>query len=159
MKEKMLFLSQSDGGAGNNRKTLTQPTTETIQTQTKKKVVIVDDEPMLVKAVSRALAQSKELEIPANISHVCSLEGAKKSVDEHKPDIIISDKEFDMNNRNAHLELLAYVRKQHPLAKVILHTSYVEENELNAGYDFIAQKPVESARLIEIVERLAKKEE
>src|SRR5271157_3842295 len=71
------------------------------------KVVFIDDDIVSIRAGEMRVGHI--CEVPKGIRPVASLEAAKRLVDEHEPDIVVSDKLFDERNPDACYELLAYI--------------------------------------------------
>ena len=151
MKSRMVFFSPDSGSSNGFKSAALQPG----QIQKKKTVVIIDDEAPIARAVARMLKDNRNLEIQ-DAGAVASLAEAKRLLERHKPDIVISDKQFDMNNRNAHAELLAHLKENYPDAKVILHSASITESDGQLGYDAVVMKPVKPGDLAATVEALAK---
>lgn len=159
MKRKTLNASGS-ANSGQEKQGRRDPSHDGIAkvAQRKVKVVVIDDENHIVKAVCRALKSSGLLIVPEGIPAIKSLSDAKSLIDREKPDIVVSDKQFDLNNRKAHAELLQYLRENHPDAKVALHSSALGQEDKEAGFDELIAKPCFPEDLIRIVEQLAGKE-
>jgi CheY-like chemotaxis protein len=105
------------------------------------KVVVVDDEATIVRAVRRALKDS--CDIPAANEAVDSLEAAFLLVKGHSPDIVISDKDF-CHDKRAHAKLLVEIKTMLPETKVILFSGSVTDADYKvegAAFDAIVEKP------------------
>jgi two-component SAPR family response regulator len=155
MKHKLLQASGSHRSI-NNGSSSRDPANERIAKQVKKKarVVVIDDEQQLIQLVCRVFKRSEKLDVPDEIPSMHSLSDAKSLIEQHDPDIVISDKQFDFNNRNAHLELLEFIRSNYPNAKVALHSSAIQEEDEQAGFDLCIKKTV-AQELVGIIEKLA----
>jgi len=88
-----------------------------------RKLLIIDDQPNVVKVLSLTLGGM--FDIPKGLGHVDSLAQAMALIDAHNPDVLISDKRFDMKDGNAHLKLLDYAKSKNPKAIVILFSAHI----------------------------------
>jgi len=101
------------------------------QQQKKKKLLIIEDELDLVDALAPMMEAL--CDVPDNNPNSLSLEDAKRLVEEHDPDIIISDMKFDINNPDAYHELLDFAKGRNPDVKVILWSCTVQPDEHGSG--------------------------
>lgn len=132
---------------------------EAEQIQRKAKVIVIDDELHVVKAVSRMLKNSKLLNVTDDIPATESFEQATELIEEHKPDVVICDKQIWTEEEGDHIRILNYLRENYPNTKTVLFSSAIDESDMDAGFDGFVRKPVaeeeEVIGMIKLVERLA----
>jgi DNA-binding NarL/FixJ family response regulator len=100
------------------------------------RVVIVDDNPLLLGALRRFLARHCELEV------VSGAEEARELIARWPPDVIVADLRLG-NELHAGLRVLESARDAVPNARRVLMTGAVPPPQANAIAHQIVQKPME----------------
>lgn len=124
---------------------------ELVQEQTKKTLLVVDDEPIICQLCARALNNF-------NVIQAGDGRQALNMLDRHDVDIILSD--VMMPNLSG-LELLRTIKKQQPDLAVILMTGYTDKEvilqALKAGADDFISKPINLLQLRTTVDKVLDK--
>jgi len=115
------------------------------------KILAVDDEPALLGAFKEMLNIFGDKIDTAENSNT-----AIQMLDNNPYDLIFID--YNLPDKSG-LELLKYIRKQNPTAKVVMLTGcqFMKEDIARfAGVDDYLQKPFEAARVIRIINKYRK---
>lgn len=105
------------------------------------RILVVDDEPAVLKALAAALERTRDL--PCEVSQAASAEEALDLLDDGSFDLVLAD--YRMGEMNG-AELLARVREQSPGTRRALITGYVDldiamEAMEKANVHYYIQKP------------------
>lgn len=121
-------------------------------TDQKRKVVVVDDDPdvaLLVKTILERRADCQVVTAPDGAS-------ARTAISEFAPDVVVTD--IEMPGIDG-LELIEVLRADAPWLPVVVMTAHVSVDyavsALRVRADEFLTKPLDTARLVEVVERLA----
>lgn len=118
-----------------------------------KKILIVDDEPVILMALSRLLSNENTLVVTSE-----RIEEAEEALSRYKFDLVIADIRLSGVDGIEGLELLKYIKEISPETEVIIMTAYGSETmrlmaeERGAYYYF--EKPIDMDDLVNVVERL-----
>jgi len=124
------------------------------QEKARKKLLIIEDNEESLNTIS--LLMGDICDVPDKIPTTNSLEQAKALIEQYSPDIVISDKQFDISNGNAYHELLDFIKWRDPNTKVILWSCNVgteDNSSAKHSYDSVFFK-TEYAGLILAVKKL-----
>jgi DNA-binding NtrC family response regulator len=112
-----------------------------------KKILIVDDEPAILIALSHLLSNENTLVITSS-----RIEEAEEALDRYKFDVIIADIRLSGIEGIEGLELLSYVKSINPDTKVIIMTAYGSDEMKDMAYDRGAfhyyEKPIDMDDLV-----------
>jgi DNA-binding NtrC family response regulator len=96
------------------------------------KLVIINDDPRMIRLLRTELEGI--CDIPEKNTYVTCLKEAKKLVDTHRPDIVLTSSRVD-SVQGAHYELLDYIKGQNPATKVVLWSNGLPGEEYREGED------------------------
>lgn len=118
---------------------------------TVKKILIVDDEPAILMALSHLLSNENTLVLTSS-----KIEEAEEALDRYKFDLIIADIRLSGIEGMEGLELLSYVKGISPETKVIIMTAYGSDEMKDSAYQRGAyhyyEKPIDMDDLTKRVE-------
>ncbi len=107
-----------------------------------KRILIVDDEPAILMALSHLLSNENTLVITSS-----RIEEAEEALDRYKFDLIIADIRLSGIEGMEGLELLSYVKNISPGIKVIIMTAYgsdeIKESAYQRGAYHYYEKPID----------------
>jgi DNA-binding NtrC family response regulator len=116
-----------------------------------KRILIVDDEPAILMALSHLLSNENTLVITSS-----RIEEAEEALDRYKFDLIIADIRLSGIEGMEGLELLSYVKNISPGIKVIIMTAYgsdeIKESAYQRGAYHYYEKPIDMDDLTKKVE-------
>ncbi len=117
------------------------------------RVLVIDDDPDVALYTRTVLERRGGFEVRSIIDpHI-----ARSTVDSFRPDVVVSD--IEMPGMTG-LELLAHLRADQPHLPVVIMTAHVSVEyavgALRAQADEFLTKPINSAELVSVVERLAR---
>lgn len=116
-----------------------------------KRILIVDDEPAILMALSHLLSNENTLVITSS-----RIEEAEEALDRYKFDLIIADIRLSGIDGMEGLELLSYVKNISPGIKVIIMTAYgsdeIKESAYQRGAYHYYEKPIDMDDLTKKVE-------
>ena len=118
-----------------------------------KKILIVDDEPTILVALSHLLSNKDTTVI------TCSrIEEAEEALSRYTFDLVIADIRMSGMYGIEGLELLSYIRKVRPETEVIIMTAYgsdeIKEDAYKRGAFYYYEKPIDVNHLISKVNSL-----
>ncbi|MDP2167535.1 MAG: response regulator [Thermodesulfovibrionales bacterium] len=118
-----------------------------------KKILVVDDEPVILMALSHLLSNENTVVITSS-----RIEEAEEALVRYKFDLVIADIRLSGVDGIEGLELLSYVKKISPETAVIIMTAYgsdemKEEAGRRGAYHYF-EKPIDMDDLIKMVEEL-----
>ncbi len=118
-----------------------------------RKILIVDDEPTILFALSRLLG-SKEITVVT----AGRIEDARSALLEHSFDLVIADVRMSGMNGREGLELLSYVKGLSPETLVIIMTAFgsdeIREDAYKRGASHYYEKPIDLDQLVSRIRRL-----
>ncbi len=88
---------------------------------TRRRILIVDDHPVVRQGLSLAIARELDLEVCGEAEHI---EEALRIVEDAHPDVVIID--LSLNGEDG-IELIDYVRSRWPSVKILVYSSHDEE--------------------------------
>jgi len=94
-----------------------------------KRILIVDDEPAILMALSHLLSNEETLVITSS-----KIEEAEEALDRYKFDLVIADIRLSGIEGIEGLELLSYIRRISPETKVIIMTAYGSDEMKDSAY-------------------------
>jgi len=94
-----------------------------------KRILIVDDEPAILMALSHLLSNEETLVITSS-----KIEEAEEALDRFKFDLVIADIRLSGIEGIEGLELLSYIRRISPETKVIIMTAYGSDEMKDSAY-------------------------
>lgn len=94
-----------------------------------KRILIVDDEPAILMALSHLLSNEETLVITSS-----KIEEAEEALDRFKFDLVIADIRLSGIEGIEGLELLSYIRRISPETKVIIMTAYGYDEMKDSAY-------------------------
>lgn len=116
-----------------------------------KRILIVDDEPSILMALSHLLSNEKTLVITSS-----RIEEAEEALDRYKFDLVIADIRLSGIEGMEGLELLSYIKNISPETTVIIMTAYgsddIRENAYKRGAFHYYEKPIDMDDLAKKVE-------
>lgn len=116
-----------------------------------KKILIVDDEPAILMALSHLLSNENTLVLTSS-----RIEEAEEALDRYKFDLVIADIRLSGIEGMEGLELLSYVKTLNPETKVIIMTAYGSDEMKDSAYKRGAchyyEKPIDMDDLTKKVE-------
>ena len=116
-----------------------------------KKILIVDDEPSILMALSHLLKNDRTLVITSS-----RIEEAEEALDRYRFDLVIADVRLSGIEGIEGLELLSYVKGISPETKVIIMTAYgsddMKESAYKRGAYHYYEKPIDMDDLTRKVE-------
>ena len=122
----------------------------TSQTNRLSTLLLVDDDPTILRFLSKVISRSYGDHL--TIETLCDPSLAQKRIDESVVDILLTD--LDMPGING-LELLRYTRMRNPFTQVLLFTGHSHQDALldalESGATDYLLKPVDQQQLIELV--------
>lgn len=125
-------------------------------TQNRIRVLIVDDHDIVIIGLKALLSKNHDIEIVAITTD--GLETLEK-VHEHKPDVVVLDIDIP---RISGIEVTEHITKNYPEVKVLLHTSFSDEEHIVKGFEAGASgyvpKSFKAEQLIEAIRTVARGE-
>lgn len=116
-----------------------------------KSILIVDDEPAILMALSHLLSNENTLVLTSS-----KIEEAEEAMDRYKFDLVIADIRLSGIEGMEGLELLSYVKGISPETKVIIMTAYGSDEMKDSAYKRGAyhyyEKPIDMDDLTKKVE-------
>lgn len=116
-----------------------------------KRILIVDDEPAILLALSHLLSNENTLVITSS-----RIEEAEEALDRYKFDLIIADIRLTGVEGMEGLELLSYVKNVNPETNVIIMTAYgsdeIKDSAYKKGAYHYYEKPIDMDDLTKKVE-------
>lgn len=118
-----------------------------------KKILIVDDEAVILMALAHLLSNETTLVITSS-----RIEEAEEALSRYKFDLVIADIRLSGVEGIEGLELLSYIKSISPETQVIIMTAYGSDEMKNMAYERGAyhyfEKPIDMDDLIKMVEEL-----
>jgi len=118
-----------------------------------KRILIVDDEPIILMALSQLLSNESTVVITSE-----RIEDAEEALSRYKFDLVIADIRLSGVDGIEGLELLSYIKKISPPTEVIIMTAYGSDAVKNMAYErgayYYFEKPIDIDKLVKIVEGL-----
>jgi two-component system response regulator (stage 0 sporulation protein F) len=118
-----------------------------------RKILIVDDEPTILLALSRLLERERNTVITAERT-----EDARKALLEHSFDLVIADVRLGGMRGREGLELLSFVKESSPQTTVIIMTAFgsdeIREDAYRRGASHYYEKPIDLGQLLAKMETL-----
>ncbi|OGW24063.1 MAG: histidine kinase [Nitrospirae bacterium GWC2_42_7] len=112
-----------------------------------KKVLIVDDEPVILTALSHLLSNKNTTIITSSV-----MEEAEEALKRYHFDLVIADIRLSGVHGIEGLELLSYIKQLNPKTHVIIMTAYgseeIKEDAYRRGAFYYFEKPIDIAHLI-----------
>jgi DNA-binding NarL/FixJ family response regulator len=124
--------SKVSGRTGERNGVSSQNLMDSNQTKKQVKVLIIDDNDQQVTTIMRAFRDNEGVVFSKEQGVTTSIKEAIRKIDQEKPDIVISDKDFT-GQGNEHLELLSYIRANHKQTKVMLNTATLTQEDIDEG--------------------------
>ena len=119
---------------------------------TRRRVLIVDDHPVVRQGLSMAIAREPDLEVCGDAEHI---EEALRLVDCGHPDVVIIDLSLDGEDG---IELIDYIKSRWPAVKILVYSSHDEETfagrVLRAGANGFASKREAMPKIIAAIRRV-----
>lgn len=116
-----------------------------------KRILIVDDEPAILMALSHLLSNENTLVITSS-----RIEEAEEALDRYKFDLIIADIRLSGIEGMEGLELLSYVKSANPETNVIIMTAYgsdaIKDSAYKRGAYHYYEKPIDMNDLTKKIE-------
>ncbi len=116
-----------------------------------KRILIVDDEPAILMALSHFLSNENTLVITSS-----RIEEAEEAIDRYHFDLVIADIRLSGVEGIEGLELLKYIKHVRPETKVIIMTAYGSDEVRDLAYKRGAyhyyEKPIDMDDLVKKVE-------
>jgi len=117
---------------------------------TVKRILIVDDEPAILMALSHLLNNEDTLVITSS-----RIEEAEEAMDRYKFDLVIADIRLSGIEGIEGLELLSYINRISPETKVIIMTAYGSDDMKDSAYMrgayYYYEKPIDMDDLVKKV--------
>lgn len=121
--------------------------------ETKRRIMIVDDEPTILLTLSYAL-RTKDVEVIT----ASRLEPAEEALNHYSFDVVVVDIRMSGILGVEGLELLSYIKRRWPQTKVIVMTAYgsedIQKDAYERGADDYFCKPVDIDELVHRIENL-----
>lgn len=118
-----------------------------------KKILVVDDEPIILMALSQLLSNDSTVVITSE-----RIEEAEEALSRYKFDLVIADIRLSGVDGIEGLELLSYIKKISPETEVIIMTAYGSDAMRDMAYERGAyhyfEKPIDTNELVKMVEGL-----
>ena len=119
-----------------------------------RKILVVDDEPAILMALSHAFKNEDTLVITSS-----SMEDAEEALDKYRFDLVIADIRLSGIEGMEGLELLSYIKRISPETKVIIMTAYGSHEMMDSAYKRGAchyyEKPIDIKDLISKVQEVS----
>ena len=120
--------------------------TNTAQTNTKQKLLIIEDEGEMCLLINMLL-DGKGLEV----DHVKTIAGAVEYFQQHRPQIVLLDNRLP---DGFGLDFIAFIRKNYPATKIIMISGVdvsAKDIALENGADSFLEKPFTKAQLWQVI--------
>jgi DNA-binding NtrC family response regulator len=115
------------------------------------RILIVDDDAALLFAFNKIFRNAGY-----EVDSADTIDEAKKLIDMHPYQVIITDLKFDANNQTGGYEIIKYVKHKAPETITVLLTAF-EAEDLSPGAikpDFYLKKPVKFETISEIIHQI-----
>jgi DNA-binding NtrC family response regulator len=121
--------------------------------QHEKRILIVDDEPLILDAFSDFI---ERLGMHVDISG--TLEGALHSIDTHVYDLVITDLRLTSDTSREGIAIIKHCKERNPHTTAVLWTGYgtdeIRHDVFQAGADCFFEKPVTPQKIMEVLRQL-----